>query len=143
MATRTLLLAVFIGLLGAGCAQQQPMYHWAGYDGRLYQHYRHPQDREAWVVSMRQVVLAAEREGRTVPPGIYAEYGYALFEEGDHASAIAYFEKERELWPESRVLMDKMIQNAERQRALRSAPSASSETSAPNTTSASVDKGTP
>ena len=131
MAPRRLLLAAFIGLLGAGCAQQRPMYHWAGYDGRLYQHYRHPQDQEAWAVSMREVVLAAEREGRTVPPGIYAEYGYALFEEGDHASAIAYFEKERDLRPESRALMDKMIENAQRQRALRSAPPASSAAPAP------------
>ena len=30
-----------------------------------------------------------------------------------YPQAIAYFRREREVWPESRVLMDKMIRNAE------------------------------
>jgi hypothetical protein len=126
-------------MLGAACAQQQrPMYHWGDYDSRLYKHYRNPQDREAWVASMQAVVLAAEREGRKVPPGVYAEYGYALYEQGNHAAAITYFEKERDLWPESRAFMEKMIQNAQRQQAQRSASPRSA--LAPP---AAVEEGTP
>jgi len=101
-------------LAGAGCASRGTLYHWGDYDEALYRHYRRPQDREEWVESLKTAVLAAEREGRKVPPGLYAEYGYALYEEGVFPQAIVYFQKEREEWPESRLFMEKMIRNAER-----------------------------
>jgi hypothetical protein len=91
------------------------MYHWRGYDDGLYRHYRNPQDRAQWVETLRVVILEGEQRGRQVPPGVYAEYGFALYEEGAWPQAIAYFEKERARWPESAVLMDKMIRNAQRQ----------------------------
>ena len=49
-----------------------------------------------------------------MPPGLYAELGYALLEEGQTKEAVGYFEKEKTKWPESGFLMDKMIRNAER-----------------------------
>jgi hypothetical protein len=125
MAARGLVLVISLALLGAACGGQQPLYHWGEYDSRLYRHYRNPQDRTGWVASMREVVLAAEQGGRKVPPGVYAEYGFALFEAGDHSAAISYFERERDLWPESRVLMDKMIVNAQRQQGNPGGPSPS------------------
>jgi hypothetical protein len=98
---------------GAACTPRSALYDWDGYDDALYLHYKQPQDREAWVAALKTAVLAAEQEGRRVPPGLYAEYGYALYEEGVYPQAIAYFQKEREQWPESRFFMQKMIRNAE------------------------------
>ena len=110
MRPRTLLLAL-AAAAASGCASQT-MYHWNGYDEALYRHYRTPAEREAWVEALRTTLLEAEQEGRRVPPGLYAEYGYALLEEGKRKEAVAYFEKEKAKWPESRLLMDKMIRNA-------------------------------
>jgi hypothetical protein len=108
--------AALLATLGAGAAGCRPptMYHWNGYDERLYAHYRNPQDRETWVEGLKTTILEAEQQGKKVPPGVYADYGYALYEEGRFPEAVAYFGKERDLWPESRVLMEKMIRNAER-----------------------------
>jgi hypothetical protein len=117
MPRRAVHAAVAVALLGCACAGQRPLYHWDEYDRRLYEHYRSPQDHGRWVASMQRVVTAAEQEGRMVPPGIYAEYGYALLEQGDREGAIAHFQKERDLWPESCVLMDRMIAVAQRGRA--------------------------
>jgi hypothetical protein len=113
-APRLAVLAVLAALGGTGCVQQQ-MYHWRGYDDGLYRHYRNPQEREQWVETLKTVILEAEEGGRKVPPGVYAEYGYALYEERAWPQAIVYFEKERAKWPESTILMDKMIRNAQRQ----------------------------
>jgi hypothetical protein len=113
-------VAVALVLAATGCAPAT-MYHWNGYDERLYAHYRNPQDRERWVEGLKTTILGAEQAGRRVPPGVYAEYGYALYEEGRLPEAVAYFGKERELWPESRVLMDKLIRNAERRGAVQPA----------------------
>ena len=116
MSRNALAAALVAALLGGGCAAPK-MYHWGSYDADLYAHYRAPQDREAWAAGLQQVVAEAEQEGRKVPPGLLAEYGYALYEQGAYAEAIAQFRRERERWPESKVLMDKMIALAERRAA--------------------------
>jgi hypothetical protein len=97
----------------AACGGTQRMYHWGGYDDALYRHYKSPQEREAFVESLRRVILESEERGVRVPPGICAEFGFALYEEGRLPEAIAYFQREQREWPEARVLMEKMIRNAE------------------------------
>lgn len=109
MTTRPLLLVLL--LAATGCASRS-MYAWGKYDDALYKHYRNPGEREEWVAALKTCVLEAEQEGRKTPPGLLAEYGYALLEEGNSKEAVVYFEKEKAKWPESAVLMDKMIRNA-------------------------------
>jgi hypothetical protein len=101
-------------MAASGCAGKVTTYRWGNYDEALYAHYKSPQDRQAYIASLKTIILAAQGEGKTVPPGIYAEYGYALFEEGNSVEAVAYFERERDAWPESRVFMEKLIAAARR-----------------------------
>jgi hypothetical protein len=113
--SRSLLAAFAVaGLVASGCAGKVSTYRWGDYDEVLYAHYKAPQQRQVYVASLKTIILAAQQEGKTVPPGIYAEYGYALYEEGNAPEAIQYFERERDTWPESRVFMEKMIANARR-----------------------------
>ena len=90
-----------------GCVAQS-RYNWCDYDTKMYKHYKNPVQREAFVQGLKEIIEEAEPEGK-VPPGIYAEYGFALYEEGNHQAAIAYFKKEADKWPESRVFMTKLI----------------------------------
>jgi hypothetical protein len=106
------LAAALAALACAACQAPTALYHWNGYDDALYRHYRQPQDREAYVASLRATIDGAREKGQRVPPGIYAEYGYALYEEGRAQEAIPWFELEARDWPESRILMQKMIRNA-------------------------------
>lgn len=98
------------------CATQNTMYRWGGYDETLYQHYKNPQDRDEFVAKLSGIIEAAEKSGGVVPPGCYAEYGWALYEGGRTTEAVGYFEKEKKQWPESGQLMDKLIRNAARAR---------------------------
>lgn len=108
--------AAVAALLVVGCvAPQQRLYAWGKYDSALYTHYKKPAERTQWVTNLKTIIAEAEQAGAKVPPGMYAEFGYALFEEGQRDGAVTYFEKEKALWPESRVFMDKMILNAQRQ----------------------------
>ena len=113
MRARIAVVTVAVAAL-SGCVSQNAMYAWGNYDEALYKHYREPQDRETWLTNLKTIILDAEQEGKKVPPGVYAEYGYALLEEQQYDAAISYFNKEKEKWPESRLLMEKMIHNAER-----------------------------
>lgn len=112
MNARTILAAT-AALVVSACAPQS-RYHWGSYDESLYKHYKNPQDREAWLESLKRTILEAEQGGMKVPPGMYAEYGFALYEEGQSQASVSWFQKEKQTWPESSVLMDKMIRNAER-----------------------------
>jgi len=110
---RLLLAPLLLAFALAACAGPSSYYHWGSYNETLYAHYHAPQQREAWIEGLKTTILEAEQQNARMPPGIYAEYGYALFEEGDAQNAVVYFKKERDLWPESRFFMEKMIRNAE------------------------------
>jgi len=110
---RALPVALLLSVLPA-CATQNRLYAWGDYDDALYAHHKAPQDRAAFVERLRTVTRAAEAEGKKVPPGVCAEFGYALLEEGQYDQAVTWFQKERDRWPESRFFMEKMIRNAQR-----------------------------
>jgi hypothetical protein len=128
-------LALGVASLAAASAGCRPatMYHWGGYDQALYRHYRNPGDRAAYVAALATVIAEADQGGLRVPPGVCAEYGYALYEEGRPQEAVAWFQRERQEWPESRILMDKMIRNAQQRRGTPAAagPAAAPAASAP------------
>ena len=90
-----------------------PLYQWNGYEQAIYEHQKAPQDQAAYVASLWTVIQACRQSGSRIPPGVQAEYGYALFEEGRTAEAIPWFELEARDWPESQVFMQKMVRNAQ------------------------------
>jgi hypothetical protein len=101
-----------LALAAAGCASgPKSLYAWGGYEKGLYDFARHPQDVERYAEVLGQAVARAEAERDRVPPGLYAEYGYALFTLGRLDDAVTYYAKERDAWPESVVLMEKLIRN--------------------------------
>ena len=116
-----LLLLASLALLAVGCAPKRA-YYWGDYDARLYAYYQNPQESEAYVQALGEIIQKAETEKDKVPPGLYAEYGYALFTAGRLDEAIVYYKKEREQWQESVVFMDKMIRNTQRLKESRPGP---------------------
>jgi hypothetical protein len=95
-----------------GCAPKT-RYTWNGYDEKLYQHYKNPTEYEQFIENLQNVIDEGTGSG-TVPPGIYAEYGFAMYEKGNMPEAARYFKMESDKWPESRFFMNKMIQNTEK-----------------------------
>jgi len=103
------ILSLALLLLFSSCSSTQ--YGWRNYDGRLYKYYE-KKDQDKFKASLEKIIRKGENDNR-VPPGIYAEYGYLLYESQQYDSSIIYFEKERDRWPESAVFMQKMIRNAQ------------------------------
>ena len=114
------LLVLALAASAAGCATApKTLYAWHGYDDALYLQAKAPQDNEAYLERLKQIIEAAETSQDKVPPGICAEYGYALFTNGQLDDAVTYYEKERDTWPESNVFMEKMIRNTRQIREAR------------------------
>jgi hypothetical protein len=103
---RFLIGVILCGLLCGGCTT----YKWGNYEDKLLAHYKTP-DVAKLQASLESLAKDAER-CKKVPPGLYAEVGYLLYEMDKNDRAIEYFEKEKTLWPESQFVMDKMIRNA-------------------------------
>lgn len=100
-----------LAIIVTGCAPKT-RYAWNNYDAKLYQHYKNPAEYDQFIEHLKEVIEDSEESGK-VPPGLYAEYGFALYEKGNYQEAAKYFKLENDKWPESRVLMAKMIQNAQ------------------------------
>lgn len=94
------------GLLGA-CAPKT-LYHWGEYETNLYAYYKNPEALEALMEALDSAIIEGEKDKR-IPPGLYAEYGFLLLVKEQRGKAVIYFNKEKTTWPESTVLMDKMI----------------------------------
>lgn len=95
-----------------GCVPQT-QYAWNNYDSKLYNHYKDPSQKEEFSQALKETVEEAESSNR-VPPGIYAEYGFLMYEQGNSLQAIQYYQKEADKWPESRAFMTKMINTAQK-----------------------------
>lgn len=108
---RISLIIMFAALMISGCAPKT-RYVWDNYDNKLYKHYKNPAEYDQFLADLKATIDSGEEEGR-VPPGLYAEYGFALYEKGNYPEAILFFQKEAEKWPESRALMTKMVKNAQ------------------------------
>ena len=109
MHSRRWFLLFMVVLSSLGCTASQ--YQWGDYEPALYNYYKNPATVEEYTEQLAQVITTGEPEGR-VPPGLYAEYGYALLLQRKYDEAIAQFEREKRVWPESTRLMDIMINTA-------------------------------
>ena len=48
-----------------------------------------------------------------MPPGIHAELGYIKARQGNEAEALAHYESEMKLYPESRLFLERLTQTDE------------------------------
>src|SRR5208283_2675503 len=98
---------MFCAGFSVGC-KKPDLYVWGNYEPSLYSLAKNPAAMEKYGESLRILIVKGEAKQK-VPPGIYAEYGYYLIQVKKQDEALKYFQKEKERWPESTVLMDRMI----------------------------------
>jgi len=104
--TPVLRFFLFAGvILLAGCAPT--LYYWGDYNESLEERYEKENPGRAEQLLREQ--MTEYNSGKLVPPGVYADYGFLLYRRGDTVGAIAFFEKEKKTFPESALLMDRLI----------------------------------
>lgn len=108
---RIMILAALLAL--TGCATKSGLYEWGGYDALLYQSYKKPAELPKNMQALATHIALLEKGGKRVAPGLHADLGTLQLQAGDKAGALSNFRRERELWPESTVLMDAMIKTLE------------------------------
>lgn len=107
--SRLLLLGSAIALLGGCGASAQ--YKWGNYEDNMFDYYHEPGRKEKVVSDHLRMVANPPTNGQKLAPGMFAEAGTFYLEQGDLKNAIAYYQLEKEAWPESATLMDALIEN--------------------------------
>lgn len=102
-----IILLLLYGLSACG----QPLYYWGEYEESLYIRATDTSNeaQEKGLKMLERTISEAEANNGRVAPGVYADYGYLLFKQGQIEKAISNFKKEAELYPESRYFMDSVI----------------------------------
>lgn len=107
------LLIIFPVLL-VGCKTTSTLYDWGGYDEGLYEYYHDPVGAKEFPEVLENHLLELEESGRKPAPGLYAEAGTFNLKAGNTPKAINFYKKEAKTWPESKSLMDSLIENLEK-----------------------------
>ncbi len=93
------------------CAQApKPLYHWSGYQGQLYEHFKS----DGSGPSEQARLLEAEAEkaraaGAVLPPGFHAHLGLVYLRLGRDDEAKLQLEAEKASFPESAQYMDFLL----------------------------------
>lgn len=98
--------------LTACVTPEPPLYRWGDYENIVYQSYRSPGESDPFndSVKLEEDMARTQAEGQAVPPGVRVHLGYLYFNQGRSDEARALFEQEREVFPESAVFVDGLLQ---------------------------------
>lgn len=104
-----------LALASVGCARDTRTHYWSSYQWSAYsgnQINRGGPESKKFEETLQRIIQRSDANGRKIAPGILAEYGYLLLKRGDTETAVSYFEREAEEWPESEAFMRRMIGQA-------------------------------
>ena len=92
-----------------GCADQQ-MYHWGHYEKSVYRMY-HSKDfsPSQEIVILKKDIEQARKKNKLMGPGVQAHMGYLFTLEGDTVAATEAFNTEIEAFPESKVMIERIL----------------------------------
>ena len=109
-------LTLFLTLLGlaGGCATgvSNSNFYWGDYSSTLYKLKKNPSNETAnnHKKELRRIIQRSLERGIQPPPGLQAELGYMLLNEGKNKLAMNLVKRESRSYPESKVLMKKIYE---------------------------------
>lgn len=107
----TVVSATVLVLLMSSCTTTKPLYSWYDYQEDYY-NYVKKADKDSLddLIKTYDKIIAEQKALRgIVPPGIYADYGYILLEQGKTKEAKAMLAKEIELYPEAETFVGTIL----------------------------------
>ena len=106
-----LVVAAVMTLSGCATTVTEAGYYWGKYSSTLYDYTKNPSDETmaAHVEELEEIISESAERGLRVPPGVHAELGYIRAKQSDGAAAMAHYESEMALYPESRLFLERVV----------------------------------
>lgn len=105
-----LVAAASLALGGCATTVTEAGYYWGDYSKSLYKYTKAPSDQTLaeHTVELERIIEESRKRDLRVPPGIHAELGYIKARSGNAALATAHYESEMQLYPESRLFLERL-----------------------------------
>lgn len=94
----------------AACGSSPSLYEWGDYQGSVYALTTADVDIGAEIDSIQTTLKRGVDRGKPAAPGMHAHLGYLYLVSDDPDNATAAFETEKELYPESAVFIDGLME---------------------------------
>ena len=104
---KKILLTLFVIMTITSCTTTTTLYSWYNYEDITYQYSKRKTDELQVKVLEQYQKLTEKQKGTrgTVPPGLYAEYGYLLYMTGKQEEGLKFLKEEIWLYPDiSRII---------------------------------------
>lgn|GEM_PF-356804 len=101
----------FAATLFSGCVANHNLYYWGSYEDQIHNSYDSSGkfSPESRVIQFEAEAEKAKSKGQSLPPGFHAQLGYDYAVTDRKDLALEQFTMEKELFPESSVYMDLLI----------------------------------
>lgn len=99
-------------LLLSGCETVKPLYYWGSYEPLTYAALAKSEkvSGEEQLIYLEKDLEVARSRDESPPPGMCAYMGFLCLNLGEDERGLAYFEMEKELFPESIPFIEKLLQ---------------------------------
>ena len=93
------------------CDSEKKLYSWQKYEVASYNYLKYSDEKslEDLIANYKLIISKQKGSRKTVPPGIYADYGFILLQSGKTEEGSAMLQKEIELYPESKIFIDRIL----------------------------------
>ena len=112
---RKLIFFLGVVLMLSSCTVQKPLYSWAKYETASYNYLKNSDEKstQALIENYQKIIENQTVSRKVPPPGVYADYGYVLLQAGKTVEGKALLIKETELYPESKIFIDRILKMLE------------------------------
>lgn len=109
------ILAILVAVIFLACAPQKPLYTWGNYEVSSYSYLRDAdaETLEKLIASYEEIIANQKGTRGEVPPGIYADYGFILIQNGNTEKGKEMLNLEIANYPESEVFIARILKMLE------------------------------
>lgn len=113
---KKLIIFILPALMLVSCSVQKPLYTWGNYNQTSYNYLKNSDEKSTQQLLETYAKLIEKQKGTraTVPPGLYADYGFLLLQANKTDQGKAMLQKEVALYPESKVFVDRILKMLEK-----------------------------
>lgn len=110
-------LIIVVAVLLVSCAPKiKPLYYWGDYEETSYKIVKgnEENDVQKFMKALQDVSEHPEKSSSgKIPPGVCADFAFFLMKQGKVGEGKLWLIREKELYPESAVFVDKILKMAE------------------------------
>jgi len=108
---KKILVISFLFFMLASCTTQKPLYTWGKYEITSYNYLKKADEKsiQQLIENYQQIIEKQKGTRNAIPPGVCADYGFLLLQEGKTKEGKVLLMKEIALYPESKIFINRIL----------------------------------